>query len=161
MFLMITRQRCWWECLYLLQILAFSIYIILRLVFDAIVQLHASRVIKAGMLSKYAFNGTSYKVKHDNRWQDLLSSSALEKAEHAPGVGGANFSLSPNMASVPAEADSSPSVSWSGSAENTTTPLTGEVQGRKQTAECTSLQSVDHFLYRCRHSYSLDSFPWD
>lgn len=63
------------------------------------------------MLSKYPSNATSYKVKHDNQWQELLSSSALDKAEYAPGIGGVNFSLNPNMVSVPAEADSSLSVS--------------------------------------------------
>lgn len=76
--------------------------------FDAIVQLHAIKVIKAGMLSKYSSNATSYKVKHDSQWQELLSSSALDKVDHVSGMGGTNCSLSPNTASVPAEADSSP-----------------------------------------------------
>lgn len=82
---MITLQRYWFwsQCLHHLQILAFNVYIIIRrLVFDAIVQLHAIKVIKAEMLSKYSSNATSYKVKHDNQWQELSSSSALDKTEH-------------------------------------------------------------------------------
>lgn len=60
------------------------------------------------MLSKYPSNATSYKVKHENSWQELLSSSVLGETEHASGMGGTIFSLSPNTASVLAEADSSP-----------------------------------------------------
>lgn len=79
-------------------------------------------------------------------------------------MGGTNFPLLPNLASVQAERQLLlPSLRWN-TVRYMITPLTQQVEGRKH-HHCNQLSlrkaSVDHFLYRCGDSNYPESFLWD